>query len=93
MQSTDKAKSDKHFIELKDVIKALLKELIFNLWNIKSSILDKLFWPWFLSDHLTDLRDFLGGLYYIFKLIKGIHKENLKIENAFTESLPSILDG
>ena len=38
LQSADEAKSDKHFIELKEVIEALLKELVFALWNIKSCL-------------------------------------------------------
>ena len=93
MQGIDEAKLDKYFIELKEVTKALLKDLVFDLWNIKSSILDKMSWLWFLPDYPIDLRDFPGGLYYIFKLVEGIRKENLKIENIFTESLPAMLDG
>ena len=52
----------------------------------------KLSWLWLLPDLPTDLRDFPGGLYCILKLVEGIRKENLKIENTSTDSSPAMLD-
>ena len=88
MQSADKAESDEHLKELEAVIETLLKDLVFDLWNTKSSTSDELSWLWLPPDHAADLRDFLGRLYCILKLVEGI-RENSKMENASIDSSPA----
>ena len=91
LQGADKAELDEHFKELEAVIKILLKDLVFNLWNTKSSTSDKLSWLWLPPNHAADLRDFLGRLYYILKLAEGIREENIKLESTSINSLPATL--
>ena len=46
LHNTDKVRSGDDFKELKAVIKILLNDLVFDLWNTKSSISDELSWLW-----------------------------------------------
>ena len=41
LQSADKAESDEHSKELEAAIETLLKDLVFDLWNAKSSTSDE----------------------------------------------------
>ena len=91
LQSADKAELDEHFKELEAVIETLLKNLVFNLWNTKSSTPDELSWLWLPPNYAADLRDFLERLYCILKLVEGIHEENLKLESTSINSLPATL--
>ena len=91
LHNTDKVRSDKNFKELEAVIETLLKDLVFDLWNTKSSTSDELSWLWLPPDYAADLRDFLGRPYCMLKLVEGIHEENLRMESTSVDSSPATL--
>ena len=91
LHNTDEVRSDENFKELEAVIETLLKDLVFDLWNTKSSTSDELSWLWLPPDYAADLRDFLGRLYGMLKLVEEIREENLKTESTSIDSSPATL--
>ena len=91
LHNIDKVRSDENFKELKAVIKTLLKDLVFGLWNTKSSTSDKLSWLWLPPNYMADLRDFLRRLYCMMKLVEDIREDKLRIESTSVNSLPATL--
>ena len=91
LHNIDKVRSDENFKELEAVIKTLLKDLVFNLWNTKSSTSDELSWLWLPPDYMADLRNFLRRLYCIIKLVEGIREDKLRMESTSVNSSPATL--
>ena len=70
------------------VIDVLLKDLVLDLGDAKSSTLDKLSWTWLPPEYVADHMDFLGRLSYILKRAEQIHDENSQMENVPLELSP-----